>query len=249
MYFLFCKQIVNPIHSFDNNMFNKFKKNKNKRKMSKYMLYLYSKVKEGSNNQLFLQIYEDKGGVKMKGNKRLLVLAVLLLLVTVTFGTYAIYRSKTTANGTLQAAAWSVKVKKASDTGEGTAIDSANLTFTGADITWTNNPSKVAGKIAPGATGTIAIPVDATGSEVDVVLTATLGSLTLPTGMTVTLASGDAEKTIAYSTETDAMKTTVTLNVAWAGALTDTTEKDGTDKAAAGTSISIPVTLTARQGL
>lgn len=217
--------------------------------MSKYMLYLYSKVKEGSNNQLFLQIYEDKGGVKMKGNKRLLVLAVLLLLVTVTFGTYAIYRSSKTANGTLQAAAWSVKVKKTKDTGEAVAIDSANLAFTAADVTWTNNPSKVAGKIAPGATGTISFTVDATGSEVDVILTAAVEDedVTLPDGMTVEVASGSAEQTIAYNASE--MKATVTLNVTWTGTLEDITDKDTTDKAAAGTSISIPVTLTARQGL
>lgn len=248
MYFLFCKQVVNPIHSFDNNMFNKFKKNKNKRKMSKYMLYLYSKVKEGSNNQLFLQIYEDKGGVKMKGNKRLLVLAVLLLLVTVTFTTYAIYRSSKTANGTLQAAAWSVKVKKTKDTGEAVAIDSADLTFTADDVNWTKNTSKVDGKVAPGSTGTISFTVDATGSEVDVVLSAALGTVTgLPNGMTVEVASGSAEQTIAYNASE--MKATVTLNVTWEGTIDDSTTKDGTDKAAQGTQFTIPVTLTARQGL
>lgn len=243
MYFLFCKQIVNHIHSFDNSMFKKIKKIKNKRKMSKYMLYLNSKVKEGSNNQLFLQIYEDKGGVKMKGNKRLLVLAVLLLLVTVTFTTYAIYKSSTTANGTLQAAAWSVKVNN-------TDIESVNYTFTGADIQCgESNPAKVEGKIAPGAECYINIPVDATGSEVDVVLTAEVGTVTgLPDGMTVEV-DGGASKTIAYSTETDAMKTNVKLNIVWPGELTDTDAKNTTDKAAAGKSISIPVTLTARQGL
>ena len=241
MYFLFCKQIVNFIHSFDNNMFNKFKKNKNKRKMSKYMLYLYSKVKEGSNNQLFLQIYEDKGGVKMKGNKRLLVLAVLLLLVTVTFGTYAIYRSSGSATGTLKAAGWSVKVK-------GTDIESANFNFGYSDITRDANPGKN-NTIAPGATGHIEIPVDATGSEVDVVLTATLGTVANgpEEGFTVTLADGNDSQIIVYSTETDAMKKNVRLNVTWTGTTADETTKDTKDKAAQGKEISIPVTLTARQ--
>ena len=178
----------------------------------------------------------------MKGNKKVLAVALLLLLVAVSFGTYAIYRSSGSATGTVQTAAWSVKV-------DGTDIKTANYTFTGSDVKWTSNPSKVAGKIAPGATGTIAIPVDATGSEVDVILKATLGSATLPDGMTVTLANGDAEKTIAYSTAENAMKTTVTLNIEWTGTIDDTAAKDTTDLAAAGTSITIPVTLTARQGL
>ena len=93
----------------------------------------------------------------------------------------------------------------------------------------------------------IEIPVDATGSEVDVVLTATLGSTTLPTGMTATLASNS--QTIAYSTATNAMKTNVRINIAWTGSESDTSEKDGTDLAAKGTPLSIPVTLTAKQSL
>ena len=167
----------------------------------------------------------------MKGNKKLLIVAVLLLLVAVSYTTYG-----------------SVKVKKAGDTGEGTAISSANLTFTADDVTWTNNPSKVDGKIAPGATGTISFTVDATGSEVDVVLTAAMGDVTgLPDGMTVEVASESAEQTIAYNASS--MTATVTLNVTWTGTLEDTTAKDGTDLAAQSHEFTIPVTLTARQGL
>ncbi len=184
----------------------------------------------------------------MKRNKKFLIAAVLLLLISVSFTTYAIYRESTTANGTVQAAAWSVKVKKTGDTGEGTAISSANLTFTADDVTWTKNPSKVDGKIAPGATGTIEFTVNATGSEVDVVLTAAMGDVTgLPDGMTVEVANGNAEQTIAY--DPSSMTATVTLNVKWTGTLEDTTAKDGTDLAAQGKQFTIPVTLTARQGL
>lgn len=184
----------------------------------------------------------------MKRNKKFLIAAVLLLLISVSFTTYAIYRESTTANGTVQAAAWSVKLKKASDTGEAAPFKTANLTFTAADVTWTNNPSKVAGKIAPGATGTIQFTVDATGSEVDVVLTAAMGTVTgLPDGMTVSVANGSASQTIAYNATS--MTATVTLNVTWTGTLEDTTTKDGTDLAAQGTSFTVPVELTARQGL
>ena len=159
----------------------------------------------------------------MKGNKKLLVLAVLVLLLTAVFSTYAIYRSVNTAGGEVNTAAWSVKLK-------GSDFESVTKVFTAAD-----------------SLCTITIPVDATGSEVNVILTATLGTATLPTGMSVSLANGAASQTIAYN-ETS-MTADVVLNVEWTGALADTTAKDGTDKTAAGQTISIPVTLTARQNL
>lgn len=176
----------------------------------------------------------------MKGDKKILVLAVLVLLLTVCFGSYAIYRSSATGTGTIKAAAWSVKVKN-------TDISSANLNFGYSDIQWTNLTG-YNNTIAPGSTGTITIPVDATGSEVDVILTAELGQATLPEGMTVTI-NGAASQTIAYSTTADAMKTNVVLNVAWAGSDDDAASKDTTDLAAAGTNLSIPVTLTAKQSV
>ena len=65
----------------------------------------------------------------MKGNKKVLTLAVLVLLLAVCFTTYAIYRQSTTATGSIRAAKWSVKV-------DGTDIATANYTFTAANITW-----------------------------------------------------------------------------------------------------------------
>ena len=174
----------------------------------------------------------------MKKNKKLLVIAVLLLLVTIGFS-YAIYRSRTTANGTVNTAAWSVKIN-------GTDMDSANYTFGYSNIHWDANPGKD-NTIAPGATGYIDIPVDASGSQVDVVLTAELGSVTLPNGMTVSLASGSDSQTIAYSATEGQMKANVRINITWTGTVKDATSKDTTDKAANGSEISIPVTLTARQ--
>ena len=55
----------------------------------------------------------------MKGNKKILLLSILVLLITVCFGTYAIYRASGSANGSIKAAAWSVKI-------DGTDIASAN---------------------------------------------------------------------------------------------------------------------------
>ena len=177
----------------------------------------------------------------MKGNKKILLLSILVLLITVCFGTYAIYRASGSANGSIKAAAWSVKI-------DGTDIASANYTFDASNITWT----KLTGynnTIAPGSEGHIEIPVDADGSEVDVIINATIGSTTLPTGMSATLASGNDSQTISYSTTANAMKTNVRINIAWAGAESDDSSKDSSDLTASGTTISIPVTLTAKQSL
>ena len=174
----------------------------------------------------------------MKGNKKILVIAVLLLLISVTFSTYAIYRSSATGNGSVNAANWNVSIK-------GTAIDSANFDFGYSDITWTTNPGKN-NTIAPGATGYIEIPVVATGSEVDVLLTASITGASLPTGMTATI-DGGGSQTITYNASS--MTANVRINIEWTGTDEDTTEKDGTDLAAEGTALSIPVTLTAQQAL
>ena len=177
----------------------------------------------------------------MKGNKKILVLAILVLLLTVCFGTYAIYRESTNATGSIRAAKWSVKV-------DGTDIATANYTFTADDITW-ETKTGYNDTIAPGSTGYIEIPVDADGSEVDVLLTATLGTTTLPTGMTATVDVGSESQLISYSGTEREMETKVKINIAWAGADSDTTSKDTTDLAAQNTTFSIPVTLTAKQSL
>ena len=67
--------------------------------------------------------------------------------------------------------------------------------------------------------------------------------------MTATLASGDDSKTIAYSATEGAMETTVRINIAWAGAESDDATKDSNDLSFQGTTISIPVSLTAKQSL
>lgn len=181
----------------------------------------------------------------MKGKKKIILVLLLALVLTAIVGatTYAIYRSTATATGTVGIAAWQVKI------GEGTgqeAFDGANYTIKASDITWTKNVGEN-GKTAPGAVGQAVIPVDATGSEVGVVLEATLGTATLPDGMTAALASGASSQTIPYSSSN--MKANVTIEITWTGTLEDTTAKDTTDKAVNNTTISIPVNLTARQVL
>ena len=173
----------------------------------------------------------------MKGNRKILVLAILVLLLTVYFGSYAFYRSSASGSGNIDTAAWQVEIN-------GADIDTASFTFAYSDITWTtltgyNNT------IAPGSTGTITIPVDASGSEVDVIITAALGQATLPTGMTVSI-HGNTEQTISYAAS---MTANVVLDVAWSGSDSDTSSKDESDLNVEDTTISIPVTLTAKQSV
>ena len=177
----------------------------------------------------------------MNGNKKILVIAILLLLISVGFTTYAIYRSSSSVTGNVGLAGWQVEI-------DGNDIDtSATLTLTLEDFTWTTQTAAVDDKIAPGSVGYVDIPIDATGSEVDVLVTASIdtANMTLPAGMTVSLQSGDDSKTISYSASD--MSDSIRINVAWTGTLADTSGKDTTDKAAAGTTVSIPITLTARQ--
>lgn len=190
----------------------------------------------------------------MNGNKKLLIIAVLLLLMSVGFTTYAIYRESATATGTIEAAAWSVTVKKGTGEGAGSSFASANLNFTVADIDWTNGVhTGQNNKIAPGDRGTITFTVDASGSEVPVLLSAEVDATaadSLPDGMTATVTSGtDGVQTIPYASGTGNMVATVTIAVTWTGTTADLDSKDTTDKAAQGTSLSIPVKLTARQKL
>ena len=178
-----------------------------------------------------------------KGNNKFLVVAILLLLVGVVAGTYAIYRSSKTGNASLGTAAWSVKVK-----GDDIDDTSKTLSFNYSDIHWTKITGKN-NKIAPGSEGTISFDVDATGSEVDVDYTVTVGTITgatIGTGFTVTPATtADGTGTI----EANAMKKTVTLNVVWTGEDSDDASKDSSDKAMAGKDLTIPVTVTVKQHL
>ena len=176
----------------------------------------------------------------MKGNKKVLALSILVLLLAVTFGTYAIYRSSAEGEGTVNAANWSVQIA-------GSDISSADFDFDASDVTWTTLTG-YNDTIAPGSEGYIDIAVDADGSEVDVILAATLDTTNLPTGMTATVQGGNSQ-TINYSATEGAMETTVRINIAWAGAESDNEIKDGTDLAVKGTSLSLPVTLTAKQSL
>ena len=174
----------------------------------------------------------------MKGNKKILVAIALLLLLSVCFTTFAIYRSTATASATVTTANWSVKVN-------GTNVEQTNtVTVDFSDCTFTHGKNHT---IAPGDSCTKDITVDATGSEVDVVVEATLGtpSATLPTGFTVTATAPSGP--IAYST--DSMTATIPVTITWSGSTSDTDAKDTSDKGFKATELTVPVTITVRQDI
>ena len=186
----------------------------------------------------------------MKGNKKLLIVAVLLLLIAVSYSSYAIYKSTATGSQSVNAAAWIVKV----DSGTNTAQDIvANNTFTLDSITWDNtNRIGQNGTIAPGDHGTVSIKIDADGSEVGVSYAVTIDTSALNNpNFTVTADSnGDPlTGTIAYNSTSGSMEKNITLNIVWNGVDDDTptTGANAKDIALQGTQISIPVTVTVTQ--
>ena len=64
----------------------------------------------------------------MKGDKKILALSVMVLLLAVCFTSYAIYKSSASASGGVDAAAWVVKVNNSNIV--------TNNTFTLDNITW-----------------------------------------------------------------------------------------------------------------
>ncbi len=191
----------------------------------------------------------------MKGNKKILIVAVLLFLIAISYSTYAIYKTSTSADATVTAATWSVDFKDSSS-----QVLTQNITFTGAECT---NNHVAEGKIAPGATCTKTIILDATSTEVDVTYTATAGNATV-TGQSAAAADANqftvsltpASGTIPYyvsNQAADAQKATLTLTVTWGGTDNDTAASGATysvnaaDTLLQGSTITVPVTLVASQ--
>ena len=182
----------------------------------------------------------------MKGNKKILTIAVLLLLIAVTYGTYAIYKTSVGGNATVTAAKWDVKFKN----GTSELENNYTVTLTGTDC---QNNHVAEGKIAPGATCTKEITLDASESEVDVTYEVTVGTVTAEkAGSSVTTTGANAltatltpaSGTIAYDAATKTA--TLTLNVTWAG--TENAETvDPKDTDLAGATITVPLTLIAKQ--
>ena len=186
----------------------------------------------------------------MKGNKKILVVAILLLLIAVSYGTYAIYRESAEGTGTISTANWSVTVNNGT-------FENLDLDFQLSDLTCTTNPGKN-GTIAPGANCYLPLTIDADGSEVDVVIEAEIDdsvSNALPDDIEVTVTdnNGSSEQDgtvlIPYSATAGAMEKAVRLNIVWPGALTDDSSKDTDDLAIKDGDYSLAVKVTARQAL
>ena len=189
----------------------------------------------------------------MKGNKKVLVIAVLLLLIAVSYGTYAIYKTSVSGNASVTAATWNVQFKN----GETALTDSFTLTFGASDCV--NNSHVADGVIAPGATCTKDITLVATGTQVDVdytvtadnnAITATKNSTSVTTTgantFTATLTKPDGTALDNKILMTDSpMSETLRVTLTWAG--TEGDEVDPKDTALNGATITVPLTLTAKQ--
>ena len=172
----------------------------------------------------------------MKGDKKILALSVLVLLLAVCFTSYAIYKSSASASGGVDAAAWVVKVNNSNIV--------TNNTFTLDNITWDATRYGQNGKIAPGDHGTVNIVIDASGSEVGVSYTVDISQVSTGNpNLTVAAATGSSlTGNIAYGAT---MTRTITLDVTWTGV--DSAAANSADITTAGTNISIPVTVTVTQ--
>lgn len=186
----------------------------------------------------------------MKGNKKILVVALLLLLISVTFTTYAIYKTAASGNAEVTAAIWDVEFKD----GTTTLSSTYTLTFSGTDC---SNTHVAEGKIAPGATCTKTITLDAGSSEVDVAYTASAATANITATKGGNPVSTDganafsvnltpANDTITYSAGTRTKD--ISVEIVWAGTDdSDTDSVNGADTALNGATISVPITLVAKQ--
>ncbi len=177
----------------------------------------------------------------MKGNKKILVIAALLLLIATSFTTYAIYKSSATGDSSISTAAWVVEVNDSD-------IVHTN-TFTLDNITWATPRVGQNNKIAPGDHGTVQIVIDASGSEVGVSYDVEVDFSALEdndgnTNFDVDIASGSdpLSGTIAYGAT---MTKTITLDITWTAV--DNEDANQMDVDLAGQQFNLPVTVTVTQ--
>ena len=182
----------------------------------------------------------------MKGDKKLLIIAILLLLIAVSYGTYAIYRSSATSSDSIRAAKWVIKANN-------TDIVEYD-TFTLGTLDCGNNAIGKNGTIAPGDTCTATIVIDADGSEVDVAYTVTidrtaLNAVSNGTGnsqISVLPHSGSSlTGTIGYSATEGEMEETIVLDVTWTAV--DTAAQNEIDIDTAVAELEIPITVSVVQ--
>ena len=179
----------------------------------------------------------------MKGNKKLLIIAIALVITVASYTTYAIYKSSASASDTVTAAAWVITV------GDGTTQSNivTSNTFSVGNISWNSPTYGQNGTIAPGDTGTITIKIDADGSQVGVHYDIVADTTSLSnSNFTITPAvAGSLSGNIPYSATEGDMERTITLNVTWSGV--DSVSANEADTNLAGTTFALPVTVTVTQ--
>ena len=185
----------------------------------------------------------------MKGNKKILVIAVLLLLIAVSYTTYAIYKTAVAGNAEVTAAVWDVEFTD----GENEITTEENL-----ELTCSNNNHVKDGVIAPGATCTGTVTINAKTTEVDVAYSVAQNGDVTVGGSAVSSDANDFDVditdngtgTIAYNAQT--RTATVTVTVTWGDDddSDDQTEPDkinDADTELQGETITVPLKLVAKQ--
>ena len=184
----------------------------------------------------------------MKGNKKLLIVAILLLLIAVSYGTYAIYKSSATSSDSIRPAHWVVTVNSTD------IVTSQSHTFTLGTLNCGQTPvAQATGTIAPGDTCQATIVIDADGSEVDVDYAIAIDSsaLTALANDHISVAAHDAVNaplsgTIDYSATAGEMEKTVVVDIVWTAE--DSAAQNSEDIATANLqNVTIPITVTATQ--
>ena len=171
----------------------------------------------------------------MKNNKKVTIVA-LLLLIAVTTGvialTYSRYTSEATRNPSAQIPKWTNKVG-------GTPITTAKQTITLTEVNFVQNANVAANKIAPGVTAKIPVELDATGTEVSVDYKIEIsGSITVtPANSKISLKNGAA---VVGTIDKDASnkKKTIEVEIVW-----ENNEANNAADTANGTSTSLTATI------
>ena len=189
----------------------------------------------------------------MRTNKTLRIASVLLIAVLMTTciigGTFAKYTSSvSTAKAVASVATWSVTVNDediTADTVEEISVDIASTVYENED--GTNADDEVAtGVIAPGTKGSFAFEVE-NASQVAAVVTVKIDVTSLPDAINIvggTTSSADGKDYVTFTTATLAHTDgTATVTVEWNWDFGE--DVDDTDFA--GTSLTLPVTITADQ--
>jgi hypothetical protein len=189
-----------------------------------------------------------------KVKRGILVALMIACLIAIIGGTYARYTKQVTVNATTQVAAWAVKVKS----GDTELTNDQNITFV-----VQSNTNVVPGKIAPGVTATATVDLDLTGTEVAVDFSAVVNSGDLLSTLGATGGQIDVTSTVAGENNTGSEvtiplvgnsaftsengKKTVVLTLTWTNNEANNTNDTTIGETKSGATITIPVTLTAKQ--